>query len=90
MSWEVVATEAFSAEFRKFERHKEFVDALDKKIKKLIEDPTSIGAFLSGRLHGYKSMRLVKNFRIVFRLSLQDQKVYLIAIDHRKNDYENF
>jgi len=89
MGWSVIRTHRFSEEFRKFEKNKEFVDALDKKIKRLEEDP-NIGGFLAGNLHGYKSFRLLKNFRILYRVDEAENKVYLVAIDHRKYDYKRF
>jgi len=66
------------------------LDALDKKIQKLKEDPESIGGFLSGKLHGYKSTRIVRKFRLIFRISNQENKIYLSAIDHRKTSYKDF
>ncbi len=89
MMWKVARTDRFSEEFKRFEKDKEFTDALDKKIKRLEEDP-NIGGFLAGKLHGYKSVRLVKNFRMLYRIDESEKKVYLIAIDHRKHDYERF
>ena len=89
MAWKVIRTDRFSEEFRKFEKNKQFVEALDKKIRKFEEDP-NIGSYLAGRLHGYKSIRLLKNFRILFQIEESESKVYLVAIDHRKHDYENF
>ena len=88
--WRVIRTERFSREFKKLEKNVEFVNALDKKIKRFKEDPHSIGGYLSGRLHGYKATRLVRKFRILFRISEEDKTVYLVAIDHRGHDYENF
>jgi hypothetical protein len=35
MAWEVIRTDRFSEEFKKFEKDKQFVDALDKKIRRL-------------------------------------------------------
>ena len=87
--WRVIRTDRFSEEFKKFEKDRQFVDALDKKIKRLKEDP-NIGGYLSGKLHGYKSIRLLKNYRVVYRLDENEKNVYLIAIDHRKYDYERF
>ena len=89
MAWKVIRTDRFSEEFTRFEKNKEFVDALDKKIKRLEEDP-NIRGFLAGKLHGYKSVRLVKNFRVLCRIDDGEKKVYLVAIDHRKHDYERF
>lgn len=39
MLWKVIRTDRFSEEFKRFEKDKEFADALDKKIKRLEEDP---------------------------------------------------
>lgn len=89
MVWSVIRTDRFSEEFKKFDKNKQFVDALDKKIKRLQEDP-NIGGYLSGRLHGYKSIRLVGNFRILFRTDEKEKRVYLVAIDHRGYDYDRF
>jgi len=54
MTWQVIRTSRFSEEFKTFEKKKEFVEALDKKIKRLGKDPN------------------------------------LIAMDHRRHDYERF
>ncbi|MEK6862523.1 MAG: type II toxin-antitoxin system RelE/ParE family toxin [Nanoarchaeota archaeon] len=89
MVWTVIRSDRFSEEFKKFEKNKHFVYALDAKIKRLQEDP-NIGGYLSGRLHGYKSIRLVGKYRIVFRIDEKEKKVYLVAIDHRGHDYERF
>lgn len=90
MIWTVARTDAFSKEFRKYQKNKAFVDALEKKIKKLIDDPINVGGYLAGRLHGNKSTRLLKNFRLIFSIDEQNKIVYLKAIDHRKYDYKNF
>nr|MBI4156570.1 type II toxin-antitoxin system RelE/ParE family toxin [Candidatus Woesearchaeota archaeon] len=87
MAWKVIRTDRFSEEFKKFEKNKEFSEALDKKIKKLKEDP-NIGGYLSGKLYGYKSIRLLRKFRILFKINESENKVYLIAIDHRGHVYE--
>jgi hypothetical protein len=35
MGWSIIRTDRFSEEFKKFEKNVEFVNALDKKIKRL-------------------------------------------------------
>ncbi len=90
MSYETAVTDTFSKEFKKHKKDGEFVNALDKKIQKLKENPQSVGGFLSGKLHGYKSTRIIRKFRLIFRIDEQERKVYLSAIDHRKSVYENF
>ncbi|MDO8508771.1 MAG: type II toxin-antitoxin system RelE/ParE family toxin [Nanoarchaeota archaeon] len=90
MLWSVVRTDEFSLAFKKYSRDKAFVDALDKKIQKLKEDPLSIGGFLSGDLHGFKATRIIRKFRLIFRIDEEEKKVYLLAIDHRKFGYKRF
>lgn len=46
-----------------------------------------LGGELAGNLHGRKSTRLVKKFRLVFSINEQGKVVYLEAIDHRKYIY---
>ena len=36
-----------------------------EKIKKLQENPESLGDRLSGNLYGYRSIRIIKNFRLI-------------------------
>jgi mRNA-degrading endonuclease RelE of RelBE toxin-antitoxin system len=90
MAWEIILTKPFEKIFRKYKKDREFVDAPDKKIERLKEDPEHVGGHLAGRLHGYKSTRIVKKLRLVFKVVSSENKVYLMAIDHRKFDYENF
>ena len=90
MSWKVVRTETFYRMFKKYSRNEEFVKALDKKIQRLKEHPSSVGGFLSGKLHGYKSTRLIKKLRLIFRINEIESCVFLVGIDHRKFDYKNF
>ena len=89
MVYEIKVTDTFSREFKKHDKDREFVSALDKKVKKLKENPSSIGGFLSGKLHGYKSTRIVRKFRLIFKIDEQSKIVYLSAIDHRKIVYKD-
>ena len=88
--WNVTSTETFSKEIKKFKKNKEFLEALDKKIKRLQEGPHSVGGYLSGKLHGYKSTRIIGKFRLIFEVIDSKKAVYLSAVDHRKFNYENF
>jgi len=88
MTYEIEVTDTFTKEFKKHKKDGEFLSALDKKIQKLKEDPESIGGFLSGALHGYKSTRIIRKFRLIFKIIKEENKVYLSAIDHRKTAYE--
>jgi len=90
MVWKIISTDTFSKEFKKYKRDNEFVNALDKKLKRLKEDPFSVGGYLSGNLKRYKSTRIVRKLRLVFKIVKNGQEVWLIAIDHRKFDYKRF
>ena len=90
MAWEVISTDNFSREFKKHRKDGEFVKILDNKIKRLQEDPENVGGYLSGKLFGYKSTRILKNLRLVFKIVHEKHEVHLMAIDHRKFDYERF
>jgi mRNA-degrading endonuclease RelE of RelBE toxin-antitoxin system len=87
MAWEVISTDNFSREFKKHKKDGEFVKILDNKIKRLQEDPENVGGYLSGKLFGYKSTRIL---RLVFKIVIEKHEVHLMAIDHRKFDYERF
>lgn len=90
MGWEIIVTSTFSEEFKKHKKEGEFVNALDKKIQRLKEDPKNLGGFLAGKLHGYKSTRIIGKFRLIFKIISEENKVYLCAIDHRKFIYKDF
>ena len=90
MSWRIFQTTSFSASFGRFSKNRTFIDVLDKKIRRLREDPYSVGGNLAGRLHGKKATRIIGKFRIIFRIDESLRRVYLLAIDHRKFDYKRF
>ena len=90
MKWKVISTETFSRQFRKHEKNGEFVKILNNKIKRLQENPENVGGYLSGKLHDYKSTRILKKLRLVFKIIMEKQEVHLMAIDHRKFGYERF
>ena len=85
--WTVKRTDTFDQTLKKYKKNNELLSELDKKIKRLQIDPENVGGYLSGSLHGYKSTRLVKNFRLIFSIDKKNKIVYLEAIDHRKNVY---
>ena len=64
--------------------------ALDMKMERLKQDPENVGGYLSGRLHGCKSVRIIRTFRLVFRIDRPKQSVLLLAVDQRKHDRECF
>lgn len=90
MPWNIVITDAFSKAFKKYKKNQRVLNALDKKIERLKEAPHGVGGYLSGTLHGHKSTRLVKKMRLIFKIADEDKTVFLVGIDHRKFDYENF
>jgi len=86
--WEIKRTETFLAYLKKHKNNHELLSALSKKIQHLQEDPFSVGGFLCGHLHGFKSTRLIKNFRLMYHLDEENNIVYLDAVDHRKDVYD--
>ncbi len=90
MTWKIRPTKTFSQNLRKHAKNQAFLTALDKKVQRLREAPHAVGGHLSGKLHGFKSTRIVGKFRLLFRISEDEHAVYLEALDHRKSDYERF
>ena len=80
-------TDTFLKHIKKHKNNKELLDELDKKIKRLKEDPNVIGGMLSGSLHGYRSTRLTEKFRLIFKIDEEEQTVFLVALDHRGKIY---
>lgn len=76
MTWKILVTKTFSKEFKKYKKDSKIIKALDKKIKRLKENPNNVGGILQ---EDYQHIFEVKN-----------NKIFLISIDHRKFNYENF
>jgi hypothetical protein len=55
MAWVVKRTDTFLESIRDIRKTKEALAELDKKLKRLREDPLHVGGWLSGELHGKKS-----------------------------------
>ncbi len=88
MTWEVERTATFIESLRAIRKNKEALFELDKKIKRLQEDPLHLGGWLSGELHGKKSTRISRKYRLIFTLNETEKVVYLNWIDHRKTAYD--
>lgn len=88
MPWQIERTETFLQVLREHKKNAELLHALESKLIRLQMDPEAVGARLSGELHGLHSTRLVKKFRLIFRIDPVAKKVYLLALDHRKEAYE--
>ena len=87
MLWTIKTTDTFTKTLKKLKNHHELLDALEKKLQRLQEDPVSVGGMLSGSLHGKQSTRLVRKFRLIFQIDTEKKVVYLLAIDHREIAY---
>ncbi len=88
MTWIVETTETLSKNVKKHSKNSELLSALDAKIRRLEQDPNSVGGKLAGALHGKQSTRLVRKYRLIFQIDENNKKVYLLAIDHRKDAYD--
>ena len=86
MSYSLVSTDTFSKILKKHKNNNVLLEEPDKKLNKLKINPEEVGGMLSGKLHGYKSTRLAKKFRLIFKI--EENKVFLIALDHRGRVYD--
>ena len=87
MTWLVKRTDTFSDSMRSIQKNQQALDELDKKIRRLQEDPLHVGGWLSGELHGKKSTRITKRYRLIFTPNEDKRVVYLNWIDHREHAY---
>ena len=87
MTWIVKRTDTFLESLRTIKKNKKALKELDKKIKRLEEDPLHFGSWLSGALHGKKTTRFAKKYRLVFTPDTVEKVVYLNWIDHREHVY---
>ena len=88
MPWIIWRTDTFLESFRLVRNNSKVVLELARKIKRLQADPLHVGGWLSGSLHGKKSTRIAKQYRLIFLPDEQEHIVYLILIDHREHVYE--
>jgi mRNA-degrading endonuclease RelE of RelBE toxin-antitoxin system len=88
MAWKIVRTDTFLESFASVRSDKKVIDELGKKIARLSEDPLNLGGWLSGSLHGKKSTRIARRYRLIFSPDEREHVVYLIAIDRREHVYK--
>lgn len=88
MTWVVKRTDTFLDSLKAIRKNKEALAELDKKIKRLQEDPLHLGGWLSGEMHGKKSTRISRKYRLIFTPNETEKVVYLNWIDHRKTAYD--
>ncbi len=87
MTWVVKRTETFLGSLKAIRKNKKALEELDKKIRRLQEDPICVGGWLSGELHGKKATRITKRYRLIFTPDKVEKTVYLNWIDHREHAY---
>jgi mRNA-degrading endonuclease RelE of RelBE toxin-antitoxin system len=88
MAWVVKRTDTFLDSLREIRKNRVALEELDKKLKRLQDDPLHMGGWLSGELHGKKSTRISRKYRLIFTLDEMGKVVYLNWIDHRKTAYD--
>ncbi|MBS3138008.1 type II toxin-antitoxin system mRNA interferase toxin, RelE/StbE family [Candidatus Woesearchaeota archaeon] len=86
--WIVQRTETFLNCLKKQRNNHELLSELEKKLQKLEEEPLAVGGNLAGNLHGYRSTRLARKFRLIFTIDENNKIVTLEALDHRKDVYD--
>ena len=77
--WIIKRTDTFLRYVKKHTNNHPLLTELDKKIKRLQENPFIVGGNLAGNLHGHRSTRLVKNFRLVFSVDEDNNTVFLYS-----------
>ena len=88
MTWVVKRTDTFLNSLRDLRKNKAALAELDKKLNRLREDLLHVGGWLSGELHGKKSTRISRKYRLIFTPDEAGKVVYLNWIDHRKSAYD--
>lgn len=88
MAWAIKRTDTFLETFAEVRNNKKVIAELGKKLPRLAEDPLHVGGWFSGSLHGKKSTRIAKQYRLIFLPDERGQVVYLVAIDHREHAYD--
>ena len=88
MTWAVKRTDTFLDSLKAIRKNKEALAELDNKLNRLREDPLHVGGWLSGALHGKKSTRISRKYRLIFTPDEAGKIVYLNWIDHRKSAYD--
>jgi mRNA-degrading endonuclease RelE of RelBE toxin-antitoxin system len=88
MAWAIKRTDTFLESFNQVRNNKKVIAELNKKLARLSEDPLHTGGWLSGSLHGKKSTRIAKQYRLIFLPDEREQVVYLVFIDHREHAYD--
>jgi mRNA-degrading endonuclease RelE of RelBE toxin-antitoxin system len=88
MIWVVKRTDTFLDSLRAIRKNKEALTELDNKLKRLQDDPLHVGGWLSGELHGKKSTRISRRYRLIFTPVEKEKVVYLNWIDHLKTAYD--
>jgi len=88
MPWIIRRTDTFLESFRQVRDNSKVVLELTRKIKRLQVDPLHVGGWLSGSLHGKKSTRITKQYRLIFLPDEREHIVYLVLIEHREHVYK--
>jgi mRNA-degrading endonuclease RelE of RelBE toxin-antitoxin system len=86
MSYQLLYSETSRKQIKNL--HPQIKPVVKSKIEKLQEDPFS-GKWLEKELSGYLTIR-AKRFRVIYKISDNDQTIEIHYIGHRKDIYELF
>jgi plasmid maintenance system killer protein len=75
MAWAIKRTDTFLESFEQVRNNKKVIAELSKKLTRLAKDPLHVGGWLSGSLHGRKSTRVAKQYRLIFLPDEHEQVV---------------
>jgi len=88
MPWIIRRTDTFLESFHRVKDNSKVVSELARKIKRREEDPLHVGGWLSGSLHGKKSTRIAKQYRLIFLPIRGNISFTAPLLDHREHVYE--
>ncbi len=84
MSYEIYATKRFIKEFSKYDISLQ--KRIKKKIAELCENPY-LGIPLTAEFKGKYKLR-IGDFRVIYEIDHQNNRIFLLAIGLRKNIYD--
>ena len=88
MTYQLKYTQTFEKQIAKIKKKdKPLMEEAMKKVEKLREMPF-MGKPLEYRLAPYRSVRVRRKYRLVYRVNEEEKEVTLVAFGHRKEIYK--
>ncbi len=84
MTFEIYATKRFQKEFNKLDEKAR--GRIKKRVAELKENPY-LGVPLTAQFKGKYKLR-VGDYRVIYEIDFQKSRIFLVAVDLRKNVYD--